>query len=132
MLLEGRIDGNVMGPTILKGTNDMATAKNELFGPVVTIVPIKDDEEAFKVNDTQAGLNGALHTTDKERASNFANKWETGMVHINDQSVNDEPYIAFRSEKISGLGRFAREHSLDEFTTYQWISNQVKPRNYPF
>lgn len=133
MLLEGKIDGNIMGPTILKGTNDMTTAKNEMFGPVVTVIPVKDDEEALKVaNDTEAGLSGALHTTDKERAFNFARKWETGMVHINDQSVNDEPYIAFGGEKMSGLGRFGREHSLDEFTTYQWISDQVQPRDYPF
>ena len=73
-----------------------------------------------------------MHTTDKERAFRFAQKWETGMVHINDQSVNDEPYIAFGGEKMSGIGRFGREHSLDEFTTYQWISDQVKPREYPF
>ena len=55
VLLEGEIDGNVMGPTILKGTNDMTTAKNEMFGPVVTIIPAKDDAEALKIaNDTEA------------------------------------------------------------------------------
>lgn len=100
MLLEGKIDENVTRPTIIKGINDMATAKNEMFGLVVTIVSVKDDEEALKVaNDTQAGLSSALRTTDKECAVNFVNKWETGMVHTNNQSVNNEPHIAFGGEK---------------------------------
>lgn len=133
VLLQGEVDGNVMTPTILKGTNDMATAQNEMFGPVVTIIPAENDEDALKLaNETDAGLSGALHTQDRDRAFEFARKWKTGMVHINDQSVNDEPYIAFGGEKMSGLGRFGRTHSLDAFTTYQWISEQIEPREYPF
>lgn len=132
VLLQGEVDGNVMHPTILKGTNDMTTAQNEMFGPVVTIIPAKDDADALRLaNDTEAGLSGALHTQDRDRAFSFANKWKTGMVHINDQSVNDEPYIAFGGEKMSGLGRFGRTNSLDAFTTYQWVSEQVEPRDYP-
>lgn len=132
VLLEGEVNGNVMGPTILKGRNDMTTAQHEMFGPVVTIIPAKDDEDALKLaNDTEAGLSGALHTQDRDRAFHFAKRWKTGMVHINDQSVNDEPYIAFGGEKMSGIGRFGRAHSLDAFTTYQWISDQVEPRDYP-
>ena len=107
--------------------------KNEMFGPVVTIIPAANEEEALKLaNETEAGLSGALHTQDRDRAFKFASKWKTGMIHINDQSVNDEPYIAFGGEKMSGLGRFGRNHSLDSFTTTQWISDQVKPRDYSF
>lgn len=43
------------------------------------------------------------------------------MVHINNQSVNDEPRIAFGGEKSSGIGRFGRHISFDEFTAYQWV-----------
>lgn len=133
VLLEGKREGNVLTPTILKGTNDMTTAQNEMFGPVVTLIPAKDEAEALELaNDTDAGLSGAVSSGSEKRAFAFAEKMETGMVHINDQSVNDEPYIAFGGEKQSGIGRFGREHSLDEFTTWKWISVQEEPRDYPF
>lgn len=132
VLLEGKVEGNVLTPYILKGTNETTTAKNEMFGPVVTLIPVKNEAEALAVaNDTEAGLSGSVHSKDTERAYRFARKWKTGMVHINDQSVNDEPFIAFGGEKTSGIGRFGREHSLNEFVTYQWISDQEEPREYP-
>jgi acyl-CoA reductase-like NAD-dependent aldehyde dehydrogenase len=132
VLLEGSVEGNVMSPTILKGTNDVATAKHEMFGPVVTIIPVDSEEEALRVaNDTEFGLSGSVHAGTVERAKAFALKMETGMVHINDQSVNDEPLVAFGGEKSSGLGRFGGEWSLDEFTTFQWISVQEEKRQYP-
>ncbi|GEK90632.1 aldehyde dehydrogenase family protein [Alkalibacterium kapii] len=133
VLLEGKREGNVLTPAILKGTNDMTTAQHEMFGPVITLIPAKDEAHALELaNDTEAGLSGAVTSGDTKRAYAFAEKMETGMIHINDQSVNDEPYIAFGGEKQSGVGRFGREHSLDEFTTWKWISVQEEPRNYPF
>ena len=133
VLLEGKREGNVLTPFILKGTNDMTTPQNEMFGPVVTLIPAKDEAHALELaNDTEQGLSGAVSSSDEKRAFAFAEKMETGMVHINDQSVNDEPYIAFGGVKASGLGRFGREHSLDEFTTWKWISVQEEPRQYPF
>ncbi|GAA0482289.1 aldehyde dehydrogenase family protein [Alkalibacterium indicireducens] len=133
VLLEGKREGNVLTPFILKGTNDMTTAQNEMFGPVVTLIPAKGEAHALELaNDTEQGLSGAVSSSDEKRAFAFAEKMETGMVHINDQSVNDEPYIAFGGVKASGLGRFGREHSLDEFTTWKWISVQEEPRQYPF
>jgi acyl-CoA reductase-like NAD-dependent aldehyde dehydrogenase len=85
ILLEGSVDGNVMSPYILKGTNEMSTAKNEMFGPVVTIIPVASEEEALRVaNDTQFGLSGSVHAGTAEKAMAFAQKMETGMVHIND------------------------------------------------
>ena len=133
ILLEGKREGNVLTPVVLKGTNDMTTAQNEMFGPVVTLIPARDEAHALELaNDTDAGLSGAVSSRDEKRAFAFAEKMVTGMVHINDQSVNDEPYIAFGGEKQSGLGRFGREHSLDEFTTWKWISVQEEPRDYPF
>ncbi|WP_026584955.1 aldehyde dehydrogenase family protein [Bacillus sp. J33] len=133
VVLEGKVDGNVMSPVILKGTNDVATAKNEMFGPVVTIIPAESEEEAIRIaNDTPYGLSGSVHTRSVEKGVEIAKKMETGMVHVNDQSVNDEPLVAFGGEKDSGLGRFGGEWSLEEFTTLQWISTQNKPREYPF
>lgn len=133
VLLEGEVEGNVMTPYILRGTNEMTTAKNEMFGPVVTIIPVGSEEEALRVaNDTEYGLSGAVHTGTDSKAMAFAHEMETGMVHINDQSVNDEPLVAFGGEKNSGIGRFGGDWSLDEFTTFQWVSVQNTSRKYPF
>lgn len=132
ILLEGERDGNVLSPIVVKGTNDVATARDEMFGPVVTLIPAKDDEHALELaNDTEQGLSTAVTSEDEKRAFAFAERMEAGMVHINDQSVNDEPYIAFGGEKESGIGRFGREHSLNEFTTWKWISVQEEDREYP-
>ena len=54
------------------------------------------------------------------------------MVHINDQTVNDEPHIPFGGEKASGLGRFNGEYALEEFTTVKWISVMREPRLFPY
>lgn len=132
ILLEGKREGALVYPYVIKATNDTFTAKNEMFGPVANLICVKGEEEALRVaNDTPVGLSGAVHTSNKERGFKFAKGWKTGMVHINDQSVNDEPYIAFGGEKTSGIGRFGRDISLDEVTTYQWVSDQTAQREYP-
>lgn len=56
----------------------------------------------------------------------------TGMIHVNEPGVNDEPIVAFGGEKVSGLGRLSGEWALHEFTTTKWISVQTIPREYPF
>lgn len=132
VLLEGTREGNVLTPTIILGDNDTYTAKEEIFGPVITIIPAKDEEEAIRLaNDVEEGLSSSVYTTDIARAHEVANQIEAGMTHINDQSINDEPFIAFGGEKKSGIGRFGREHSLDAFTTWKWVSVQEEPRKFP-
>ncbi|MFC2949093.1 aldehyde dehydrogenase family protein [Virgibacillus sediminis] len=133
VVLEGKAEGNILHPYVLTGTNEVATAKHEMFGPVVTIIPADSEEEAVEIaNDTPFGLSGAVHAGSPERGVEVAQKLHTGMVHVNDQSVNDEPLIAFGGEKDSGLGRFGGEWSLEEFTTVQWISVQNEKRENPF
>lgn len=133
VILEGKVEGNVMHPFVLTGTNDVATAKNEMFGPVVTIISAENDEDAIRIaNDTPFGLSGAVHSGSAERGVEIAKQIVTGMVHVNDQSVNDEPLIAFGGEKASGIGRFGGKWSLEEFTTVQWISVQTENRENPF
>lgn len=132
VLLEGKREGNVISPIIIKGTNDTYTATEEMFGPIVTIIPAKNEEEAIQLaNDVDEGLTSAVYSEDLKRAEEVADQIKAGMTHINDSSVNDEPYIAFGGEKISGIGRFGREHSLDAFTTWKWVSIQEEPREYP-
>lgn len=133
VVLEGTANGTLMTPYVLTGINEVATAKNEMFGPVVTIIPVESEEEAIRIaNDTPFGLSGAVHAGSVEKGVEVAKQIQSGMVHVNDQSVNDEPLVAFGGEKDSGLGRFGGEWSLEEFTTVQWISAQTNPRKYPF
>lgn len=130
----GRAEGNVLQPTILTNVNkDTPLFNEEIFGPAVGLVPFKTDEEALELaNGTVFGLSGALHTRDLQRGLKLARQVETGMIHINDQSVNDEPNTPFGGEKQSGIGRFGDNFIMDEMTTVQWVSIQMKPRPYPF
>jgi acyl-CoA reductase-like NAD-dependent aldehyde dehydrogenase len=130
----GQAEGNVVQPTVLSEvTKDMPIFQEEVFGPAVGLVRFKDDEEAIELaNGTDYGLSGALHTRDLQRGIQMAKRIETGMIHINDQSVNDEMNTPFGGEKDSGVGRFGNDFIVDELTTVQWISVQVEPRKYPF
>ncbi|NAP00715.1 aldehyde dehydrogenase family protein, partial [Halomonas sp. MG34] len=75
---------------------------------------------------------GSIFTKDRYRGMQVAKRIETGMVHINDMSVNDEAHMPFGGAKQSGIGRFNGEWVMDEFTTTQWISVQAENREYPF
>lgn len=133
--LGGEADGNVLQPTVLTGvTNDMALAENEIFGPVAILIPFEDDQEAIEMaNAYPFGLSGAIHSSDLEHGTNVAHQIHTGMIHVNDQSVNDEAHMPFGGEKDSGLGRFNGDWVLDEFTTLKWLSVQHIRRDYgPF
>ena len=69
---------------------------------------------------------------DVARARGVADALETGMVHINDQPLNDEPHVAFGGVKASGMGRYNDEWIMDTLTTLKWISIQHEPREYPY
>lgn len=132
--LEGKVEGNLISPYILMDVdNKMEVAQSEIFGPVAVIIPVDGEEEAIEVaNDSQFGLSGSVFTTSLERGEEVAKQIHTGMIHVNDQTVNDEPHIAFGGEKSSGIGRFNGEWSLDEFTTVKWISIMKEKREFPF
>ncbi|SDK04445.1 aldehyde dehydrogenase family protein [Natronorubrum texcoconense] len=130
----GEHDGLVVEPTVLSDAdNDMAAACNEHFGPVAPVIPYSSDEEAIELaNDTIHGLSGSVHSEDLAQARSIADGIETGMIHINDQPVNDEPHVPFGGMKQSGLGRYNGESILEELTTTKWISIQRESREYPF
>lgn len=133
--LGGKADGNVLEPTVLtSATNKMPIAENEIFGPVAVLIPFDSEEEAVEmVNGYSFGLSGAVHSSNIERGTSFAHKIHTGMIHVNDQPVNDEAHMPFGGEKDSGLGRFNGEWVLEEFTTLKWLSVQHTQRDYgPF
>jgi len=130
----GDHDGLVVEPTVLSDVdNDMAAACNEHFGPVAPVIPYSSDEEAIELaNDTIHGLSGSVHSEDLEQARKIADGIDTGMIHINDQPINDEPHVPFGGMKQSGMGRYNGEQILEEVTTTKWISVQHEPREYPF
>lgn len=129
----GQAHGLVIEPTVLRDvTNDMTAAQNEIFGPVAPIISFEDDEEAIVLaNATPQGLSGSVHTTDLQRGYRIANGVETGMIHINDQGINDEPHVPFGGVKESGLGRYNSDTIIDEMTELKWVSFQLEPRKYP-
>lgn len=133
-VLRGRIEGNLAAPTILADvTPAMSVAREELFGPAVCVMPFDSVEEAIEIaNNSRFGLSGAIHTRDVEYGAELAKKMRTGMVHVNDGTINDEPIIAFGGEKDSGYGRLNGRWALEEFTTLRWVSVQHKPRQFPY
>lgn len=136
VLYEGKTEDekeSLLAPIVLANvTNDMDIARNEIFGPVAAIISVKDDKEiAHIANDTQYGLAASIHSADLERALLLSKKLKVGMVHINGESVYDEPTAAFGGEKNSGIGRFGSDFCMEEFTTVQWQTVQFKSKKYP-
>jgi aldehyde dehydrogenase (NAD+) len=125
--------GQVLPPQVLVGDNTVATAAEEVFGPVATIVKANDEEHALHLaNDTEYGLSSGVYTRDEDRGLDFALRVQAGMTHVNDTTVNDDVHIAFGGEKASGLGRFGGDWVVDEFTTQHWISLQHLPRDFQY
>ncbi len=123
--------GQCLPPHILTGSNDVATAREEVFGPVMTVIRADGDQDALRLaNSTEYGLSSAVFSRDVERAVRFARRIDTGMTHVNDAPVNDDANTAFGGEKASGIGRFGGQWAVDEFTTEHWISVQHEPRQY--
>jgi vanillin dehydrogenase len=132
--LRGKVDGGLFDPVVLLDvTPDMDVAQRELFGPVVSVISFTDDDDAVEIaNNTQFGLSGAVHTRDIDRGVALAKRVQTGMIHVNDCTIHDEPIVAFGGEKQSGLGRLNGSWSLDEFTTMKWVSVNHGRRRFPY
>lgn len=130
VLLEGKTEGNLISPWLFtEVTNDMPAAKHEVFGPVCCLIRAKDEAEAIAIaNDTDYGLSGSVFTTDLYHGMEVARQIQSGMVHVNDQSINDEPHVMFGGEKESGVGRFNAQWVVDKFTTEKWVSVQREYR----
>jgi aldehyde dehydrogenase (NAD+) len=133
-LLRGETNGTLVHPTVLVDvTPEMSVAQEELFGPVACLMPFDTEDEAVAIaNDTQFGLSGAVHTKDLTHGVELAKRINTGMIHINDTTIHDEPIVAFGGEKHSGLGRLNGDWSLNEFTTLKWISIHHGRRQFPY
>ncbi|MER5911662.1 aldehyde dehydrogenase family protein [Streptomyces sp. NPDC001982] len=133
-LLHGSTTDNLIEPSVLTDVPaDSALLRQEVFGPVAFLIPFDGEQDALRiVNDTPYGLSGAVHTGDIERGVAFAKQVDTGMFHVNDGTVHDEPLVPFGGEKNSGIGRLNGETTLEAFTTQKWISVQHGRSQFPF
>jgi acyl-CoA reductase-like NAD-dependent aldehyde dehydrogenase len=98
-------------------------ARQETFGPVATIEIVDGPDEAVeRANDTPYGLSSGIITSDADRGFQLAQRIQAGIVHINDQTIGDEPQMPFGGVKDSGFGRFGGHAVVDEFTDVHWIT----------
>ena len=112
---EGLQKGYFVKPTVFADVNNnMEIARTEIFGPVLSVMPFENEEEAIQIaNDTPYGLTNYIQTQDKEKVKRVARKLRSGMVDVNGAGIAvDAPFGGF---KHSGIGREAGEHGLEEF-----------------
>jgi acyl-CoA reductase-like NAD-dependent aldehyde dehydrogenase len=104
---------------------DADFARFETFGPVVAVEVADSAEDAVaRANATTYGLSAGILTADTDRGFALAQQLESGIVHVNDQPVADEPQMPFGGVKDSGWGRFGGQAAVDEFTELRWITVQ--------
>lgn len=122
--------GNYIEPTIFANvTNDMKIAREEIFGPVLSVIRYSTEEEAIKIaNDTIYGLSGGVWSRDVVKANQLAAKIKAGTVWINDWHMfrNDAPFGGY---KQSGLGRELGISVLDEYTETKHIHTSLTTEN---
>ncbi len=116
---EGLEDGWFVEPTVFdRVTTDMRIAQEEIFGPVLSVLRVKDYEEAMRVaNDSEYGLSSSVFTSDVNSMYRFIEDIETGMTHVNSPTTGGEAHIPFGGIKATGIG--AREQgstALDFYT----------------
>ncbi len=131
----GTHEGLFYRPTVLTDvTTGQAAWREEIFGPVAPVVAFDTDEEALALaNDSEYGLTGAVYSRSISRGLALAQRMRSGMVHVNDQTVNDEATIPFGGMGASGNGaRFGGAANWDEFTEWQWVTVRDEPRSYPY
>ncbi|HVC88194.1 MAG TPA: benzaldehyde dehydrogenase [Gaiellaceae bacterium] len=135
LVVGGQRDGLFFPATVLRDVRpEMAAFRNEIFGPVAAITTFKTDDEAVELaNATEYGLSAAVQSGSPERAAAVAARLDAGMVHINDQTVNEEPPAPFGGFKCSSNGgHFGGVGQLELWTEWQWVTSRDKAEPFPF
>lgn len=134
MVAGGAGDGAMMPATVLDGvTSDMRIYHEETFGPILSIIRAKDTEDALRIaNDTEFGLSAAVFGQNITRALDVASRIQTGAVHINGSTVQNEAQAPYGGTKASGFGCFDGRAVIDEFTELKWLTIEQSGQGYPF
>jgi benzaldehyde dehydrogenase (NAD) len=135
LVVGGTHEGLFYHPTVLADvTTGLPAWTDEVFGPVAPVVVFDTDEEALALaNDSEYGLAGAVYSRSISRGLALAQRIRAGMVHVNDQTINDEAIIPFGGMGASGNGsRYGGEANLDTFTDWQWVTVRDEPKSFPY
>lgn len=117
---EGISKGYYVRPTIFSGVNSSRLAQEEIFGPVIIIIPFDDEEDAIRIaNETVYGLAGAVWSADKARAYRVADRLRTGRVRVNGGALDKRGVHG--GFKLSGVGREWGRVGVEEFLEYRAI-----------
>jgi acyl-CoA reductase-like NAD-dependent aldehyde dehydrogenase len=131
----GGPNGTLIRPVVLTGvTADMDIFGSEIFGPATVIHPVDSAEAALDLaNDTEYGLTGGVISRDLNAALDVVSRVRSGIIHINDHGIGDEPMAPFGGVKNTGYGRFGGTAGIESFTEQRWVTIQHSGRpSYPF
>jgi acyl-CoA reductase-like NAD-dependent aldehyde dehydrogenase len=111
----------------------MRIYREEIFGPAVTVLTVDSDDEAVAIaNDTPYGLSAGIITEDSRRGLAVARRLRTGIVHVGNQTIDDEAQAPFGGVKSSGYGRFGGRWGVDAFTDIRWVTVADRHNHFPF
>ncbi|CAN5706822.1 aldehyde dehydrogenase family protein [soil metagenome] len=130
----GTYEGLFYRPTVLADVKlDAPAWTDEIFGPVAPVVTFSSDNEAVELaNSSEYGLAAGVYSRSVSRGLSIANRIRAGMLHVNDQTINDEATIPFGGMGMSGNGsRFGGEANLEAFTQWQWVTIRDEARSFP-
>jgi benzaldehyde dehydrogenase (NAD) len=134
LLTGGGADGAFVRPTVLdRVAPGMPVFDEEIFGPVAPITTYRDEADAARLANLGAhGLSAGIVGASMARGLDFAKRLRTGIVHVNDQTVADEPWAPFGGNGASGGGRHGGPANWETFTRWQWTTMRAAPPAYPF
>ena len=135
LVIGGKSEGLVYEPTILTNVPKDAvctTGADETFGPLLVIQPFDDPEQALaEAQDTPYGLSASIMTGDHARGLDMAQRFDTGIVHVNAPTMASEASLPVGGVKDSGWGR-SGHYSVEDFTELRLTTLSQKPGHYPF
>ena len=116
-------DGFFLRPTVLTDvTPSMRIAREEVFGPVTSLMPVDDDDEAIAVaNATQFGLSTSVFTTSERRIRRCIADVDVGVLHVNNQTTGTEPHVPFGGRRMSGSADAPREQGQTAREFFTWV-----------
>ena len=127
----GTNEGLLLRPTVIGRVGPgVRVYDEEIFGPVAAVTTFRSDDEAVALaNDSPYGLVAGVHAGSLARAKAVGERLRAGMVHVNDQTVNDEVVAPFGGRGDSGTGAFGTLSNLEEFTRWQWVTLHDRQRD---